>query len=215
MGVRLIDELTLQRELFCQIQQNAIGSGSIHYDNYKNWCLSGLEVEKAINDIFSKSGPFAPTIDPETLPIVQELREKLMLTEANQQHFKEERDEFEFKMREVANAANAEIDRRNKTIAELRERLEQVTKERDEARRDCAVAESNHSECLAQLAKARVQLKSAVTDMEALMWHSGDGCNICRHCVEVHREPYVRLDCGLGSGCECKPEWRGPDGDHP
>lgn len=57
MEVRLIDELTLQRELFCQIQQNAIESGSAHYDGYKNWCLSGLEVEKAINDIFSKSGP--------------------------------------------------------------------------------------------------------------------------------------------------------------
>lgn len=68
-----------------------------------------------------------PTIDPETIPIVRELREKLMLTEANQQHFKEERDEFEFKMREVAEAANAEIDRRNKTIAELREKLKRVT----------------------------------------------------------------------------------------
>lgn len=169
MEVRLIDELTLQRELFCQIQQNAIESGSAHYDGYKNWCLSGLEVEKAISDIFSETGLFCPTIDPETLPIVRELREK----------------------------------------------LERVTAERDEARRDCAVAERNHSECLAQLAKARVQLKSAVTDMEALMWHSGDGCNICKHCVEVHRNPYVRLDCDLGSGCECKPEWRGPDGDHP
>ena len=77
MEVRLIDELTLQRELFCQIQQNAIESGSAHYDGYKNWCLSGLEVEKAINDIFSKPGPFAPTIDPETLPIVRELRKQL------------------------------------------------------------------------------------------------------------------------------------------
>lgn len=104
-----------------------------------------------------------PTIDPETLPIVRELQDK----------------------------------------------LKHVITERDEARRDCAVAESNHSECLAQLAKARVQLKSAITDMEALMWHSGDGCNICSHCVEVHREPYVRLDCGLGGSCECKPEWRG------
>lgn len=74
-----------------------------------------------------------PTIDPETLPIVRELREKLMLTEANQQHFKEERDEFEFKMREVAEAANAEIDRRNKTIAKLREKLERVTAERNAA----------------------------------------------------------------------------------
>lgn len=81
MKVRLIDELTLQRELFCQIQQNAIESGSIHYDSYKNWCLSGLEVEKAINDIFSKSGPFAPTIDPETLPIVQELRANIAIQE--------------------------------------------------------------------------------------------------------------------------------------
>lgn len=100
-------------------------------------------------------------------------------------------------------------------VRELRENLERVTAERDEARRDCAVAEGNHSECLVQLAKARVQLKSAVTDMEALMWHSGDGCNICKHCVEVHRNPYVRLDCDLGSGCDCKPEWRGLDGDHP
>lgn len=77
MEVRLIDELTLQRELFCQIQQNAIESGSAHYDGYKNWCLSGLEVEKAISDIFSETGLFCPTIDPETLPIVRELREKL------------------------------------------------------------------------------------------------------------------------------------------
>ena len=100
-------------------------------------------------------------------------------------------------------------------VLELREKLERVTAERDEARRDCAVAERNHFECLAQLAKERVQLKSAVTDMEALMWHSGDGCNICKHCVEVHREPYVRLDCDIGSGCECRPEWRGTDGDRP
>lgn len=148
-----------------------------------------------------------PAIDPETLPIVRELREKLMLTEANQNHFKEERDLFLFKMKETAEAATSEIDRRNKTICELRAELEQVTAERDEARRDCAVAEKNHAECLARLAEARVKLKSSVTDMETLMWPSVN-------CVEVHREPYVHLDCGLGSGCECKPKWRGSDGDH-
>lgn len=75
--MRLIDELTLQRELFCRIQVNAIDSGSVHYDSYKNWCLSGSEVEKAISDIFSQVEPFCPTIDPETLPIVQELRKEL------------------------------------------------------------------------------------------------------------------------------------------
>lgn len=75
--MRLIDELTLQRELFCRIQKNAIDSGRVHFDSYKNWCLSGSEVEKAISDIFSQVKPFCPTIDPETLPIVQELRKEM------------------------------------------------------------------------------------------------------------------------------------------
>lgn len=75
--MRLIDELTLQRELFCRIQGNAVDSGSVHYDSYKNWCLSGSEVEKAISDIFSQVDPFCPTIDPEALPIVRELRAEL------------------------------------------------------------------------------------------------------------------------------------------
>lgn len=115
MEVRLIDELTLQRKLFCQIQQNAIESGSAHYDGYKNWCLSGLEVEKAINDIFSKSGPFAPTIDPETLPIVRELREKVArLNEA----------------RENANEACSKWERK---CCDLEKRLAEVTAERDSA----------------------------------------------------------------------------------
>lgn len=70
-------------------------------------------------------------IDPETLPIVRQLREKMMLTEANQQHFKEERDEFELRMKETAEAANLELGRREKLIAELREQLERVTEQRD------------------------------------------------------------------------------------
>lgn len=77
MEVRLIDELTLQRELFVQTQKNAIDLGSCHYDSYKNWCLSGLEVEKTISDIFSETGFFCPAIDSEILPIVQELKKQL------------------------------------------------------------------------------------------------------------------------------------------
>ena len=50
--------------------------------------------------------------------------------------------------------------------------------------------------------------KEAVSDMGSLMWHSGDGCNICANAIEVHREPYVRLDCALKSQ-ECNPKWRG------
>lgn len=81
--MRLIDETTLKRVLFSQIQENAIDSGSCHYGNYKYWCLTGAEIEKAISDIFLETGPFSPTVDPETLPIVQQLQEKIVLLEAN------------------------------------------------------------------------------------------------------------------------------------
>lgn len=101
-----------------------------------------LDYDKTWAELVYAREPYAadliqmmPTIDPETIPIVRQLREELMLTEANQQHFKEERDEFEFKMREVAEAANAETERRNKTIAELREELARVTAERDAAQK--------------------------------------------------------------------------------
>ena len=100
-----------------------------------------------------------PTIDPETLPIVRELRAE----------------------------------------------LERVTKERDEARRDCAVAERNHE----RLFEARKQLKTAITDMEALMWYSGDGCEICEHKIIEQRHPYTKLGCKLNG--ECNPKWCGAD----
>lgn len=88
-------------------------------------------VKSCIEEFFPQVVFEQPTIDPETLPVVRELREKLMLTEANQNHFKEERDLFLFKMKETAEAATSEIDRRNETICELREKLERVTDERD------------------------------------------------------------------------------------
>ena len=60
---------------------------------------------------------------------------------------------------------------------------------------------------LARAEKAERERDAAVSDMEALMWHSGDGCNICAHSVEAHRVPYVRLTCYLKGNCE--PKWRG------
>ena len=56
--------------------------------------------------------------------------------------------------------------------------------------------------------KAEAERDAAVSDMEALMWHSGDGCNVCANAIVVNREPYVRLDCSL-KGQECNPKWRG------
>lgn len=60
-----------------------------------------------------------------------------------------------------------------------------------------------------QLARVTAERDAAITDMEALMWFSGEGCRICSHCIEVHKTPYVRLDCNLRPKKDCTPEWRG------
>ena len=60
--------------------------------------------------------------------------------------------------------------------------------------------------------KAERERDAAISDMEALIWHSGDGCQICAHAREVHKEPYVRLECDLrekGKPLDCEPKWRG------
>lgn len=61
----------------------------------------------------------------------------------------------------------------------------------------------------ADLARVTAERDAAVADMEALMWFSGEGCCICAHAIEVHREPYVRLDCDREKGTDCSPKWRG------
>ena len=94
-------------------------------------------------------------------------------------------------------------------IEALRAENEKLRKERDEARVDCAVAEKNHANCIADLARVTEERDAAVADMEALMWFSGEGCRICAHAVEVHKEPYVRLDCDREKGTDCSPKWRG------
>ena len=66
-------------------------------------------------------------------------------------------------------------------VQELRKELERVTRERD----------------------------AAITDMEALMWFSGEGCKICNHCTVVHKTPYVRYGCDLRPEKDCTPKWRG------
>lgn len=70
------------------------------------------------------------------------------------------------------------------------------------------LARSEEAEARAE--KAERERDAAISDMEALMWHSGDGCNICAHSVEVHKTPYVRLTCDLkGKSVDCTPKWRG------
>lgn len=65
------------------------------------------------------------------------------------------------------------------------------------------------SDAIKRLKKAERERDAAVSDMVALMWHSGDGCEICKHKVVEQRHPYTKLGCDLGNGCNCEPEWQG------
>lgn len=62
----------------------------------------------------------------------------------------------------------------------------------------------------ALLKEAADTLERMATDLEALMWFSGDGCEICAHKVVEQREPYCKLGCALEGGC--RPLWHGVKG---
>lgn len=62
-----------------------------------------------------------------------------------------------------------------------------------------------------ELEQVKAEMGEAVRDMEAIMWVSGEGCQICKHCIEIHKEPYVQYACKIESrGCD--PKWRGVQG---
>ena len=50
------------------------------------------------------------------------------------------------------------------------------------------------------------ELYQMVNDLHALMW-MGNGCEVCAHCITVHKEPYYKTKCALDG--ECNPLWRG------
>lgn len=105
--MKAIDEKTLQRELFCKIQENAIDKGDCHVGGYKGWNILGSEVEKAISDIFSETGPFSCVFNTETLPIVQELRQQLLDAEAELEIYKircQDRKHYDYDLSNIGKA---------------------------------------------------------------------------------------------------------------
>lgn len=91
----------------------------------------------------------------------------------------------------------------------LRNEVERQRRSADDRQHLYENAERAYINVQAELEQVRQERDAAVGDMEALMWYSGEGCQICANAVEVHKRPYVRLDCKLGSGIDCKPKWRG------
>ena len=78
-----------------------------------------------------------------------------------------------------------------------------------EASTALSTLQAENEKLRAELEQVKAERGAAVADMEALMWFSGEGCRICAHAVEVHKEPYVRLDCDREKGTDCSPKWRG------
>lgn len=61
--MRVIAERELKRALFAELQNIAIRRGSCHHGDYKQWCITGEDIEKAIKKVFADNGVFKPTID--------------------------------------------------------------------------------------------------------------------------------------------------------
>ena len=61
--MRVITEKSLQNSLFAEIQKIELKKGSCHYGEYKQWCISGEDVENAIRNIFAENDVFKPTKD--------------------------------------------------------------------------------------------------------------------------------------------------------
>lgn len=94
-------------------------------------------------------------------------------------------------------------------IEKLQSELEHLKNCRHECKIDCLLKEYN-KKCN-ELEQVKAEMGEAVRDMEAIMWVSGEGCQICKHCIEIHKEPYVQYACKIESrGCD--PKWRGVQG---
>jgi benzoyl-CoA reductase/2-hydroxyglutaryl-CoA dehydratase subunit BcrC/BadD/HgdB len=61
--MRVITEEKLQLALFAELQSIAVKRKSAHVGGYKNWCLTGEDVEQAIRNIFAVDGIFRMTMD--------------------------------------------------------------------------------------------------------------------------------------------------------
>lgn len=97
--------------------------------------------------------------------------------------------------------------------AEAIEKLEEKNKELESKMHDSFTEHLlNQISCKEkQLEQIKAEKGEAVRNMEAIMWVSGEGCQICKHCIEIHKEPYVQYACKIeGRGCD--PKWRGVQG---
>lgn len=61
--MRVITKDSLLKNIFVELQKIELNKGSCHYGDCEKWCLSGKDVEQAINNLFLEDGVFKPTKD--------------------------------------------------------------------------------------------------------------------------------------------------------
>lgn len=59
-------------------------------------------------------------------------------------------------------------------------------------------------------AEVKAELEAAKRDIAALLWLNGN-CEYCKHGVKEEYSGANRWSCALGSGVDCRPEWRGSE----
>lgn len=72
----------------------------------------------------------------------------------------------------------------------------------------CAVLHEEAAALEKKNAELAAELAAAKTDIAAILWLEGQ-CHYCKFAQKVEHSGASRLTCKLGSGAECRPEWRG------
>ena len=93
-------------------------------------------------------------------------------------------------------------------LSTLQTENEKLREERDEARVDCAVAEKNHADCIADLARVTAERDAAVADLVFIArTYPVELCDdlVCKFCVHF---PNAQTGCPGWEKNECF-EWRG------
>ena len=100
-------------------------------------------------------------------------------------------------------------------IEALRAENEKLRKERDEARVDCAVAEKNHANCIADLARVTAERDAAIESVKralAMMWFAYvNSDKEFPHTYET--EALEEAERILGPWAECMPKYLRRKGD--
>lgn len=61
--MKVVSRISLKNHLAAELQKIAHENGTCHYGDYKQWCIRGEDLEKALDNLFEYKGIFEPTRD--------------------------------------------------------------------------------------------------------------------------------------------------------